>query len=106
MPQVRARDFGIIECAPEALIDFPAGLPGFEGERRFIFIEPETLAPAAVLQSADTPDLSFLTVPVSTVDADYQIGITREDLQLLGLDEDRQPADGSEVRCVAIGSAR
>jgi flagellar assembly factor FliW len=38
------------------------------------------------------------------MDADYQIGITIEDLCTLGLDENRQPVPGVEVLCVAIVS--
>jgi len=106
MPQVQSRDFGILEYPPESVISFPHGLPGFEDEHAFVFIEPAALAPAVVLQSVETPDLSFLTVPVSTMDANYQIGIVREDLQLLGLDDTRQPPDGDKVRCVAIVSVR
>lgn len=104
MPILLTRDFGEVDFAPDAFLSFPTGIPGFELEKRFVLIEPPLLAPALVLQSASTPDLSFLVIPVSVVDAEYRIGITQEDLRILGLDETRQPSDG-EVRVLGIVSA-
>lgn len=104
MPILLTRDFGEMEFAPDAFLSFPAGIPGFELEKRFVLIEPPLLAPALVLQSATTPDLSFLVIPVSVVDTEYRIGITLEDLRILGLDETRQPSAG-EVRVLGIVSA-
>ncbi|MEQ1946460.1 MAG: flagellar assembly protein FliW [Bryobacteraceae bacterium] len=101
---MQTRDFGVMEVSPGAFLSFPNGIPGFDRERRFVLIEPPLMAPAVVLQSAETPDLSFLAIPVSVVDAGYQIGITLEDLRLIGLEETRQPADGREVRLLAIVS--
>src|SRR5579871_4791688 len=86
MPQVITRDFGELECDPSAILEFPHGLPGFETERRFVLIERGPLAPAVFLQSLETPEVCFLTIPVSIVDPDYQIGITAEDVDVLGIE--------------------
>ena len=44
-------------------------------------------------------------VPVAAVDRQYVMGVTGEDLELLGLDRSRQPVPGTEVLCLAILTA-
>jgi flagellar assembly factor FliW len=97
MPQVQTRDFGVLECDRHAALQFPRGLPGFEDQDRFVLIEQEAWAPVVCLQSLKTPALCFLTVPISAIDPDYEMGITPEDLALLALDGTGRPAPGANV---------
>lgn len=83
MPQLLTRDFGPLDYEPEAELKFPLGLPGFEGEMRFVLIERDTLAPFVFLQSVTTPAVCFLTVPVQVVESGYQMGMTEEDYGLV-----------------------
>ena len=46
---------------------FPEGLPGFERERRFLPLEMPDQHPLVFLQSAATPALCFVTLPVLAV---------------------------------------
>ena len=79
-------------------LHFPRGLPGFERHHQFTLAQAEL--PLALIESADPDGPRFHAIPVAVVDPHYQIGITAEDLRLLGLDETRQPSEG--ILCLAI----
>lgn len=96
------RHFGAIEYQPDAVCEFPAGLPGFEDEREFLPLELPRTRPIVFLQSLRRPELCFITLPVQTIEPAYRLLMSAEDLRLLGLPEDRQPELGREVLCLAI----
>lgn len=100
--QFQTRHFGTIEFDRDAVCQFPAGLPGFEDEHEFVAIEQPHTRPIVFLQSLRRPDLCFITLPVQTIQSDYRLGISPEDLRLLELPEDRQPEMGKQVLCLAI----
>ncbi len=102
MPSIETRNFGRLEYEQNAVLEFPAGLPGFEQERVFVAIEQPDTKPLVFLQSLTQPDLCFLALPVLAVDAQYRLSIAAEDLRLLELPEESQPVIGSEVICLAI----
>jgi flagellar assembly factor FliW len=97
-----SRHFGPVEYQDDAVFEFPAGLPGFEQERRFVAIEHAASRPIVFLQSLNRPELCFITLPVLAVKPDYGLAISIEDLRALALAESRQPAIGAEVLCLAI----
>ncbi len=102
MKQLLSPYFGPLDCDPDAVVAFPDGLPGFEGERRFLPI-PHPHEPALVfLQSLDTPALCFLTIPVHVLRRDYELDVSDEDLERLGLT--RPPRRGVDVAALAIVS--
>jgi flagellar assembly factor FliW len=103
MPQITTRDFGEMTCAEEAILEFPRGLPGFEGDKRFVLIEQPDLDPVVFLQSLTTPSTCLLTIPVTKLDAAYQIGMTPEDARLLDLDA--APRLGPDVLCLTVLTA-
>ena len=105
MPKLATKYFGSIEYREDEVVRFPSGLPAFERELEFLAIEPASSAPLVFLQSARTPGLCFLALPVEGIDPDYRLAIIRDDLQALGLAGDRQPGIGSEIRCLAIVAA-
>jgi flagellar assembly factor FliW len=102
MPQLVTKYFGFVEYREDDVLQFRAGLPGFEEQSQFLAIEPPADAPLTFLQSVRLPGLCFLALPMQTVDPDYRLGITREDLESLDLDTSRQPRIGDEVRCFAV----
>lgn len=104
MPQFATKHFGAVEYQPESVFEFPAGLPGFEQETRFLPIEQPSSYPVVFLQSLNRPELCFITLPVRVVDPNYRPAIAAEDLQALGVAQDRQPEIGREVLCLAIVS--
>lgn len=100
--QFQTRHFGTIEFEPNDVCQFPAGLPGFEDEHEFIPLEQPHTRPIVFLQSLRRPELCFITLPVQTIQPDYRLAISPEDLRLLELPEDRQPEIGKQVLCLAI----
>ncbi|HEV3199835.1 MAG TPA: flagellar assembly protein FliW [Bryobacteraceae bacterium] len=102
MPVVETSNFGIISYGPEASIEFPRGLPGFDDRRRFVALQFEDTAPLVFLQSLEVPDLCFITMPVLAVDPQYRLAVTGEDLGQLELSPKRQPRIGEEVLCLAV----
>jgi flagellar assembly factor FliW len=102
MPRIATKYFGVIEYREDEIIRFPSGLPAFERELEFLAIERPANAPLVFLQSARTPGLCFLALPIEGIDRDYRLAIIQEDLRALGLPEDRQPRLGLEIRCLAI----
>lgn len=104
MPDIDTRHFGVVRCHEGAELFFPGGLPAFETAQRFVLIEQPATSPIAFLQSVDSKDLCFPTLPILAVDPTYELAISREDLLELALDDNRQPDIGLEVLCLAIVS--
>jgi flagellar assembly factor FliW len=103
--QILTRQFGALEFEAAAVLEFPAGLPGFEDQTRFVLVEQPATAPVVFLQSLLSPELCFLAAPMVAVDPGYDLAVTPEDLRLIELDDQRQPRPGDEVVCLALLSA-
>ena len=67
---------------------FPAGLPGFEDQKRFVLTNQGELAPLVFLRSLDSDDLCFTTLPVSAIDPGYELSLSFEDRERLGREGD------------------
>jgi len=106
MPQVQTRYFGSMTYREESVFEFPAGLPGFIQEKRFVPIEVPQHSPLIFLQSLAQPTLCFLSFPILVVDPEYRLAVAREDLLALALNPDRQPQLGTEVAVLALLSFR
>jgi flagellar assembly factor FliW len=91
MPHVQTAQFGWLDYREDAVLSFPAGLPGFELCQRFALLEQAGLAPLVHLQSLEIPQLCFLAAPVQTIDPGYQPVLLPEDLALLQLEGTAQP---------------
>jgi flagellar assembly factor FliW len=89
MPALDTRQFGPIDYSEHATLEFPCGLPAFEGHTRFLLIEKDTFAPFLFLQSVIDGQVSFLVLPVTRIDPAYQAVLEPEELEVLGV------ADGS-----------
>jgi len=100
MPKVLSRNFGEIEYVAGEQFVFPSGLPGFPSERVFVPVEVPEQLPLLYLQSAQTPDLCFVTLPVSCIIAGYLLSPNSNDLDLVGLNSYSRP--GAEMLCLAI----
>ena len=94
--------FGRIQVDEDSTIEFPEGLPGFEARRRFAVLQDPSYGPLVFLQSLELAGLCFPALPVATVRADYSLAVTPEDLEKLGLPQDRQPVIGRDVAALAI----
>jgi flagellar assembly factor FliW len=102
MPFADTRRFGALEYSESSVVTFLSGPPGFEDQTRFALVERPEMAPVVFLQSLDRAELCFLAAPVEALLGDYELAMTREDLEGLGMDGSRQPVPGREVLCLAL----
>ena len=96
--QLATRFFGALECSEESTITFPSGIPPF-ADQKFVVISSED-TPVVFLQSATTPELCFLTVPMQTLDPEYRVQMERFDREALQLDV--EPGTAEQLTCLAI----
>jgi flagellar assembly factor FliW len=96
--------FGELECAEDALIDFPEGIPGFEHARQFVCLEQPIARPIVYLQSVTEPDLCFLTMPARSLETSYEVQLSTEEAERLHLNPGSAKI-GEDVACMAIVSA-
>lgn len=101
MPAIHSVHFGVIEFTESDIVSFPAGLPAFEEQHRFLLLDREALAPFRFLQSVDRPELMLVTVPVVAVAPGYRLEALPEDLERIGLEAVSQPP-GSGIECLAV----
>jgi flagellar assembly factor FliW len=102
MPVVHTRRFGVLEYADSSILKFCSGPFGFEDQILFTLVEQPDLAPMVFLQSLQSAELCFLAAPAGALLAGYDLTLTQEDLERLGLSTSRQPTPGREVLCLAL----
>lgn len=68
----------------QAVIEFPAGIPGFEMCRRFMLVAPPELAPLSCLRALDPPEASFLVVDPRLLDPKYDLALREFERMRLG----------------------
>jgi len=104
MTLVQTKYFGTMSYEDESVFDFPVGLPAFEEERRFVFIEIAEHAPLVFLQSLSHASLCFLALPVSSADPDYRLAVSVEDRAVLELPLEREPQPEDGMLALALVS--
>ena len=78
--------FGIVEVSEDKVIDFPAGLPGFEHCKRFALVHEEGKAPTVfLLQSADDPAVAFSVTGPENLGVNYEFGLDDDEVAILQL---------------------
>jgi len=65
--------FGPLKVASEKVINFPDGIPGFEGLKRYILIDHDENGLFKWLQAVDNPDVAFLLTDPFFFKPDYSI---------------------------------
>lgn len=85
MQSIETLRFGLVRFEEHEVIEFPAGLPGFEQEFRFLLIEAEESRPLKFLQSISSPQLSFVCAPLALVFAGYEAMLPKSDRELLAM---------------------
>lgn len=102
MPKILTAYFGELDFEDSAVFQFPYGLPGFEAEHSFLFVQQPQTEPLMFLQSLTTSALCFVLLPILVADPEYIINLDAEDLAALHLNASRQPHIGDEILCAAI----
>lgn len=104
MPELESPYFGTVSYQPDAVIHFPLGLPGLEGERQFLLIEQAVNKPVVFLQSLANAGLCLAALPVSSILPGYQLSLSAEDTAALGLPVGSAGAGDPELLCLAVVS--
>ena len=75
---MQTKNFGTINYQPDSELEFPRGVPGFDGRRQFVAVRLVESDPLVYLQSLEDPDLCFITMPVLAVDPGYRLKVTAD----------------------------
>ena len=102
MPTLATKYFGNLQYSEESVFEFPAGIPGFDEEKSFLFVEQPLTRPLVYMQSMARTDLCFLALPILAVHSDYRLHMSREDLEKIDMPQDSQPEIGPQVCCLAL----
>jgi flagellar assembly factor FliW len=99
---IRSQWLGDIETDPQAELFFPAGLPGFEEERRILPVEIPSQRPLVYLQSLRSHEICFVSLPVFVIDPGFRLSLSEEERYVLELPEGHTPVIGADVLCLAL----
>lgn len=99
---LRTSHLGDVEYDASSEILLPAGLPGFEDERRMIPVEIPAQRPLVFLQSVVNPEVCFVALPVRTVEPGYELVLCEEDKAALQLDCGANPVIEEDVLCLVL----
>ena len=80
--------FGVMEVAPDRVVAFPDGIPGFADCRRFVLVEGNDTGELYWLQAADRPWLAFLCAVPWAFFPEYAFELPDADAAALGVDGD------------------
>lgn len=86
--QLETKHFGKIDVDEKEIVDFPEGIPGFEGSKKFIVLsgdDPDS--PFKWLQGVDAPQLAFAIVDPFFVKKDYDFNINEEIVRKLEIEK-------------------
>lgn len=86
--KIKSPEFGTVEVADDRIIEFPAGLPGFEQCHRFALVHEEGgEAEVFLLQSADDPEVAFSVTAPARLGVNLEFALSDDDMALLKLDK-------------------
>jgi flagellar assembly factor FliW len=88
---IESTRFGRVEIDPETVIEFPDGLIGLGGSR-YALLANDPDSPIVWLHCIDDPTLSLPVTDPQRFFSGYQVELTDEDAERLGLD-DTTPVD-------------
>jgi len=79
--KIESPRFGSLEVDADKLIEFPAGLPGFEDCKKFTLLEiGETKSPSVgVLQSVERPEVAFSVAVPDQFGLHYEFALTEDE---------------------------
>lgn len=106
MPTFETKNFGVISYDPDTVVEFPNGMPGFDERRQFLAVQFPDSHPLVFLQSLEDAELCFITLPVLAVEPHYQLQVTNEDRESVGLALGHPLRIGQDVLCLAVLSIR
>lgn len=99
---IETSHLGKIDWDSSSELFLPAGLPGFENERRMVPVEIPAHRPLVFLQSVERPDICFVSLPVMTICPGYELRLSEDDRGALLFDKAATPEIGADVLCLAL----
>jgi flagellar assembly factor FliW len=91
-----------MDYVPEAVFHFQAGIPGFEDQTAFVFLEQPHTDPLVFMQSLEDPGLCFIAVAPSVACPGYRVGLLPEEREFLGLPRAGDLEPGKDILCLAL----
>jgi reactive intermediate/imine deaminase len=86
--KINSPHFGSLEISPDRIVEFPAGLPGFENLLHYsLFYPPGQTDPAShlIMQSVEDPAVAFDIANPARFGYEYKIALTDQQCDLIGL---------------------
>ena len=89
--KIESPRFGVLEVDASRIIEFPAGLAGFEDCRRYTLFHPEGETPKYfILQSLDDPALAFHVTDPGPLGFSYELQLSAAELELLQITDPKE----------------
>jgi len=85
--KIKTSRFGEIEVDEQSVVNMPEGMLGFSEFKKFVLIQQDQGSPFLWYQAVDEPGLAFVIVDPFTFFPDYEVLLSREDLDALGATE-------------------
>jgi flagellar assembly factor FliW len=82
---IQTSRFGPVTLQGEDIIEFPEGILGFNDLRKFVLLDDPNDEIFAWLQSCEIPQIAFPVLEPELFTQNYQIALTKHDLESLGL---------------------
>lgn len=82
---IQTTRFGSVELQSEDVIEFPEGILGFNDLRKFVLLDDPNDEIFAWLQSCEVPQIAFPVLEPELFTSNYQVVLTKHDLESLGL---------------------
>lgn len=89
--KIESQVFGTVDIPDDKVIEFPAGLPGFEECKQFALVhEHDSTSSLFLLQSLDNPAAVFSITGPDSLGVNYEFGLSDDEAEQLEL---TNPAD-------------
>ncbi len=82
---IQTSRFGPVNLQEEDILSFPEGILGFNDLRQFVLLDDPNDEIFAWLQSCEVPQIAFPVLEPELFTQNYQIALTKHDLESLGL---------------------
>jgi flagellar assembly factor FliW len=104
--QIQTSRFGTLEIEPDDVLDFPAGLVGFETCQAWVLLADAQNDALGWLQSTTQPEIAFAVVSPRRFVEHYQVRVPRSEVAPLGLVDTRDARVlvivGKNDRCATL----
>ncbi len=100
--QIESAAFGSIDVEADQIIEFPAGLPGFEACKRFTFIQAGEHGSVLQMQGVDDPSIVFSVTDPAALGVNYELTLSDADVAALGLTQPEDATVAVIVRQAAV----